>query len=199
MSITHLLKDFSPPLSADSQMTLMSEIALEDHRLASFEQGYTAGWDDAFHAQENDQSRILGALGRNLEDLSFSYQEAHTQMIRMVTPILEALVKQVLPEVMQDTIGSLIVERVTQMIHEEAGRPISLVVPPGVGATIQPLLSQAVTMPVAVIEDTELAPGQAQLRFDSAERDINLTRVLEEARQAIESFAYEIERELEIG
>jgi hypothetical protein len=35
----------------------------------SFEQGYSAGWDDAVAAQQDDQGRIRTDLARNLQSL----------------------------------------------------------------------------------------------------------------------------------
>ena len=40
--------------------------ALEDARLAAYEQGYSAGWEDASAAQSSEQSRIRSDLARNI-------------------------------------------------------------------------------------------------------------------------------------
>jgi hypothetical protein len=54
--------------------------AVEEAKVASFEQGYKAGWDDAVAAQSEDQTRIRADLARNLQSLSFTYQEARSHM-----------------------------------------------------------------------------------------------------------------------
>jgi len=98
MAITHLLEDFSAGGASGDVMTRMSDVALEDQRLASFEQGYSAGWEDAFTAQVEDQTRITGNLASSLGDLSFTYHEALAQLLVSVEPVFRSLVELVLPD-----------------------------------------------------------------------------------------------------
>ena len=49
---------------------------LEEAKLAAFEKGYTAGWEDAVAAQDDEVAELRADLGRNLQALSFSYHEA---------------------------------------------------------------------------------------------------------------------------
>ena len=50
MSIAHLLEDFTAQAEG-APMRLLDEEALEEERLAAFEKGYGAGWEDALQAQ----------------------------------------------------------------------------------------------------------------------------------------------------
>ncbi|MBA3904750.1 MAG: flagellar biosynthesis protein, partial [Rhodocyclaceae bacterium] len=53
---------------------LVEATAVEEAKVASFEQGYSAGWDDAVAAQNGDQTRIRADLARNLQSLAFTFQ-----------------------------------------------------------------------------------------------------------------------------
>ena len=105
MAIAHLLEDFSPPLAEDGPAKMMSAVALEDQRLLSFEQGYSAGWDDAISAQTQGQKQASLALARTLEDASFTYHEALSQFSSSVEPLFTALFERVLPKIMHETVG----------------------------------------------------------------------------------------------
>ena len=48
-------------------MPSVQAAAVEEAKLAAYEQGYTAGWDDAAAAQSDDQTRIRADLARNLQ------------------------------------------------------------------------------------------------------------------------------------
>ena len=49
---------------------LVEASALDEAKVASFEQGYSAGWEDAAAAQEGDQTRIRADLARNRSELA---------------------------------------------------------------------------------------------------------------------------------
>jgi len=70
MSIAHLLDDFAA--SGQSEQGLIQEVELEEERLASFEKGYQAGWDDAVKSQVADGRRITADLAQNLHKRQLS-------------------------------------------------------------------------------------------------------------------------------
>lgn len=65
-----------------AETVVLDTSALEEARLASYDSGYAAGWEDATAAQSGDQSRIRAELARNLQALSFTYQEARSHVLR---------------------------------------------------------------------------------------------------------------------
>ena len=69
----------------------------EDARLASFEDGYKAGWDDAIAAQDKETARIRADFARSLEDLGFTYTEAHRHVLNAIEPLLRDMVCKVMP------------------------------------------------------------------------------------------------------
>lgn len=199
MTISHLLEDFSVADPSDGVLKLMSEVALEDQRLESFEQGYSAGWEDAIHAQTEDHSRVTASLARKLEDLSFTYHEALTQMLGSVEPVFRTLTESVLPDILAQTFSQHIVEQLCDMARDQAAQPVSLVIPTGTSAALKPTLAQNFSMPVEIIEDATLDPGQACLRVGSAERELDSSHLLESIRGSVDSFLYQLSEETNYG
>ncbi|MDK3071684.1 ABC transporter ATP-binding protein [Sedimentitalea sp. JM2-8] len=178
---------------------MMTEDRLEDVKLASFEQGYKAGWDDAIRAQADDQSRIMGVLGRNLEDLSFTYQEALVQMMAAVEPVFQALVETVLPEAMMQTIGLQIVEQCRELAAGQLDQPVKLVVPVGSSAAIRPAVQKNLAMKVDIQESDRIGAGQVFLRLGDREREIDTTLLLSSLRESIEAFSYSLSEAKQYG
>lgn len=199
MAITHLLEDFSAGNTPGDVMKLMSDVALEDQRLASFEQGYSAGWEDAFQAQEADQARITGNLARSLGDLSFTYHEAMTQLLASLEPVFRCLVDQVLPDIMARSIGQHIAEEFCKMARDQVAGPASLVVPSGASAALTPVLAQEFAMPVEITEDPTMDSGRAFLRLGGIEREMDSEALIAATRQAVDAFNHQINEELQHG
>lgn len=196
MSIAHILEDFSVETASQGSVKLMSEVAIEDQRLASFEQGYTAGWDDAIDAQSNDQTRMTGKLTQNLQDVSFTYHEALSQMLCSIEPVFQAITESILPEVLQETLVPLIVGKLSEMARIHAEQPVELVVPAGVGTALRPILAQEFSVPVLLREDPNLGEGQARLRVGVAEQEVDSKELLQNIRSAVEAFDYTLKKEI---
>ncbi len=199
MAISHLLEDFSLSNASNEPLQLMSEDSLEDLRLATFEQGYKAGWDDAVKAQADDQTRITGELGRNLEDLSFTYQEALGQMIAGVEPVFRAMVETVLPEAMTQTLGLHIVETCCELARDQVAEPISVLVPIGAGQSVKSILADNLHMQVDVLESSEMGPGQADVRIGNRECEIDCELLLSALRSSVEAFVSDSTKALKHG
>jgi hypothetical protein len=195
MPIAHILEDFSVESAPQGTVKLMSDVAIEDQRLASFEQGYTAGWDDAIDAQSNDQTRITEKLTQNLQDVSFTYHEALSQMLRSIEPVFRAVTESVLPTIIHETLVPLIVGKLSEMARLQAEQPVELVVPIGAGAMLRPILAQEFSVPVLLREESKLSDGQARLRVGIAEQDVDTIELLENIRSAVEAFDYTLKKE----
>ena len=103
--------DVDAPQKQTSGMVVTQLGAIEEAKLAAYEQGYKAGWDDAAAAQSEDQTRIRADLARNLQQLSFTYQEARAHILKAVEPLLEEMVNRRLPDTARETLAPLVLER----------------------------------------------------------------------------------------
>ncbi|MDU9006572.1 ABC transporter ATP-binding protein [Sedimentitalea todarodis] len=188
MAIAHLLEDFSVVDRPEQSVTEMSDDAVEDIRLASFEQGYTAGWDDAIRVQSEDKSRVIATLAQNLEDFSFTYQEALAQMTRAVEPVFQTLMQKVLPEAMTQSTAARIVEQCLSLARDQIEQPVVLVVPVGAGGALKPILQKELPMQIAIRESNDIDPGQIQLRIGDSEREIDTDLLLASLNESAEAY-----------
>ncbi|WP_343080489.1 flagellar biosynthesis protein [Ostreiculturibacter nitratireducens] len=193
------LEDFSAPETSDDgdrlQMTVTDR---EELRLAAFEKGYTAGWDDAVAAQENEGSRLRADLARNMLDLSFSYHEARIHVLRAMEPLLQEMVAKVLPAVARQSIGPIVLEALGPLAAEIADTPISVVLNPASLETVSSFLDPNGQIPLRFVEEANLGEGQVHLQFGDTETRIDLDGVISAIGAAISAY-FETQKETADG
>jgi len=186
MTISHLLEDFDT--AHEGAQMIISDASLEDERLAAFETGYQAGWDDAVKAQAEDARRITADLAQNLQDLSFTYEEARVAVMQALRPLLLQMTTAVLPRLAQESLGP----RLAEMMHDLARSHGDLRTEIAVSAADAPRLAHLLDTDPALeadlIEDDTLGPGQVYLRIGETEQEIDLGEVLAGNNAAIRGF-----------
>ncbi|MCB1340320.1 MAG: ABC transporter ATP-binding protein [Pseudooceanicola sp.] len=199
MTISHLLQDFGSANPEADDSRLITEEEIEDIRLGAFEQGYSAGWEDAAKAQTAEMKRVSVALTASLEDISFPYHEAVNQMTLAMEPVFRALVSTFLPEVMAATFGDHILEQIRAMAHDHLDHPVQLAVPKGTAAAVEELLSSELSLPVEIVEDPSLDGGQALVRIGDEEREVDCSALIAAFREAVAAFFYQSAQEANNG
>ena len=200
MSIGHLLQDFSP-ISANRPGPSHgpSEEEMETIRLEAFEKGYKAGWEDALKSSEADTKQISGEFARNLQDLSFTYHEAHAQVMQSMHPLIKDIVDTVLPEAVRQTLGLRVTEQLSEMARRNGAQKVEIIASPADKPALQGLLDQDFGFPVEAVEDDTLAEGQVYLRMAQEERQIDMDAVMSGIRQAVDGVLEDTERKLQHG
>lgn len=174
------------PKRADTVVLDLS--ALDEAKLASFDTGYRAGWDDAAAAQTDDQSKISADLGRNLQSLGFTYQEARAHVLKAVEPLLLEIVGKLLPELARSTLAPMLLETLTPLAEGLADAPITLVVNPAARPAVEALLEQVTGLPLTIVDEPTLGEGQAWLRLGATETHVDLDSATEKIAAAVRSF-----------
>ncbi|WP_372603092.1 flagellar biosynthesis protein [Actibacterium sp.] len=179
-------EDFSPvPQIPDPQNTaLLSETA----RLGAYEEGYKAGWDDAAGAEAANQTRIGADFARSLQDLSFSYHEARAHVLSAIGPLLELMAEKVLPEIARDHFAQTVLEQVRTIAGTAADAAIELVVNPDNRAALEKVMPPDPGLPLTIIDEPSLGPGQAYLRGAKGECQLDQDAVLSGIRAAVSAF-----------
>lgn len=198
MTIAHLLEDFGNAGKVQPA-TMVSDELHEEQKLVSFENGYTAGWDDAVGAQESETSKISVTLANSLEDMSFTYHEAQNQLIESLDPMFKVLTSAILPDALAASFGHHIVDQLTDMAKDQTGQPLVITVAAGEAGGVRSALTQTFSVEVKVREDTELSPGQAYLRVGNLEREINSAALLESIRDSVDAFSYQVKEDANYG
>ena len=180
--------DVDAPQKQTSGMVVTQLGAIEEAKLAAYEQGYKAGWDDAAAAQSEDQTRIRADLARNLQQLSFTYQEARAHILKAVEPLLEEMVNRLLPDTARETLAPLVLERVMPMADELTDQPVVLVLNPAVRVAVETLIEQATGLPMTIEEEPTLPEGQVYIRLGGTEALVDLSRVTADIAAAVRGF-----------
>ena len=123
------LEDFGVADAQDpglsTQMPLpVSDTAAHD---AAYEQGYSAGWDDATGAGSEEQARIGASFARALQDMTFTYHDARAQVIDQLEPLLRAMITDLLPGLAEPALVAQILKQIQPLAESAADMPLELV------------------------------------------------------------------------
>lgn len=198
MSISHLFEDFGG-FSAPQPEPEQPQVANEDDMLASFEQGYKAGWDDAINAKSEEHASVSAELDRKLQDLSFTYHEAREAIVADLAPTVEKAIMSVLPEIAKQAIGAMVVEQLNTIIRENSETPVVLSAAPDAYQPVIDVMPEKPQFPVEVVRDESLSEGQVRFEFAERERLLDMSEVLEAVSEALTAFTHETRKEAQNG
>lgn len=198
MTIAHLLEDFGIKTPVEPVSSFSEEI-VEEAKLVSFEKGYTAGWDDAIEAKDKETTHVSATLATSLEDLSFTYHEAQSQLMESLDPMFKVLTSVILPDTMAATFGHHVIDHLNEMAKGQINEPMEIVAAAGEANAIRALLGEDPTFNVRVREDANLSAGQAQLRVGQSERELNSEALIESIRDSIDAFSYQFKEDSHYG
>lgn len=182
----------------------VEEIALapsdfEEARLAAFEKGYSAGWDDAVEAQDVETARFRSDLGQNLQELSFSYHEARQHLLEALRPLLIDMAAKVLPAIARQTLGQFVAEQLTPLAESLTSAPITIVANPDSLPQIRDVLADRSSLPLVFAGEASLGEGQVYLKFAETETRIDLDGVIALITEAINTYFRANQQEHEHG
>jgi flagellar assembly protein FliH len=178
----------TPPQPGRSDTVVLDTGALVEAKLAAYEQGYSAGWEDATAAQADDRNRVSADLARNLQSLAFTYHEARSHVLKAVEPLLREVVGRLLPAIARDSLAPVVLEALMPLAEGLAETPITLVMNPAARTAIEDLLNKATGLPLDLVEEPSLGEGQVYLKLGDAEREVNLDRAVADISAAVRGF-----------
>ncbi|TCM87073.1 flagellar biosynthesis protein [Rhodovulum steppense] len=181
------LEDFSAPRVEEPEAR-PEPFDAQDIRLKAFEEGYKAGWDDAAAAEAESHARITADFAKTLQEMSFSYHEARAHMLAALGPLLSAMVERVLPQIAAAGFARTVVETAMQLAETQAERPVRIRVCPENRAALEGLIATDPGLPLAVVEDDTLGPGQALVSAGTVENEIDIDGMLSALRTALDDF-----------
>ncbi len=183
------LEVFDSSIASDGTPQPLVEVgAMEEAKIASFEQGYSAGWEDAAAAQQGDQSRIRADLARNLQSLAFTFQDARNHVLQAIKPLIVEMTNRLLPEVARDALAPTVLEALMPIADSLADTPLILVLNPVARDCVEDLITQATGLPVVIEEEPSLGEGQVYIRFGTSETKVDLTQVTADISAAVRAY-----------
>jgi flagellar biosynthesis/type III secretory pathway protein FliH len=178
---------------------VLDTMHLEETKLASYDSGYSAGWEDASAAQSSDQSKAKADLARNLQALGFTYHEARSHILKGLRPLFTEIVGRLLPEIARLTLAPIILDALIPLAETHADVPVEIRLNPSARSAVEILLQGATSLPVQITEEPSLSEGQAYLKLGSSESQVNLDRVMMEIGAAITTFFDAPKKEMSNG
>lgn len=182
------LEVFTAQSPQDGTTVVTDLNAMEEARLASYEQGYSAGWEDAVSAQSNERSQMAADLAHNLQSLSFTYHEARAHILRAIEPLLTDMVTHLLPDIAKDALTATVLKAIMPLAEIAADTPIKILFNPAARTAIEPLIEQANAPPLELVEEATLGEGQVFLRFGDCETRVDLDGAIVEIKAALKDF-----------
>lgn len=171
------LESFEPALE-DLASVLFSPVEIEELRLAGYEAGFAAGWEDCSKTREAEEARVRSDLGQNLQQMSFTYHEARKALIEAFRPLLAQILLKLLPQVAQKTLPHLLVAELDGALDAASSSGIVVFAHPGQISVVQDLLAHRAGLPIEIRSDAALAQAEAYLRFADAEVHFDLSGTL---------------------
>lgn len=184
MSLHLILPSFD---AADAQG--MEQGQLPEERLAAYEEGYKAGWDDALSASEGDSARINAELAQSLQEMAFPYHEARAHVLAALRPLLAAMAERVLPGAARAQFAATVLEAAMDLAADMAAAPFEITLAPDNVEPMQALIDAAApALPLRLVPAAGVGPGVAWLKAGEAEREIDLDAVLAAIGRALDDF-----------
>lgn len=183
------LEVFDSTIADDGTSQPLVELgALEEAKIAAFEQGYSAGWEDASDAQQGDQRRIHSDLARNLQSLAFTFQDARSHVLQAIRPLILEMTNRLLPQIAHDSLAPTVLEVLMPIADKLAETPLVLVLNPAARDRVEELIVGAPGLPMVIEEEPSLGEGQVYIRFGTSETKVDLTQVTADISAAVRAF-----------
>lgn len=167
---------------------LMLPDQIEDIRLAAYEHGYLAGWEDAAKREEAEAALSRTAIQRSVERLAFTYNDARGHLIEALRPLFSAILSTMLPAAVRISLVPLVIETLMPLATAAAALPITLRVPPGQKFAFEAAIEGLVLPPLDIVETDDLAEGQAEFAFGGEETRIDLGHAVTLISTAVAQF-----------
>lgn len=162
--------------------------ALDDLRLASFDTGYRAGWDDANAARAGAETEIEEAISRNLQTLSFSYHDARSHVLRALRPLIGGIAARLLPEIAHSALPGLVADALEPFADLAADAPIEVLACPDTLVRLERRLASDTGLPLTFLPAPSLTAGQVWLRLAETETRVDIDVALTAIRTVLADF-----------
>lgn len=182
------LESFEAEPAARPEPFALDRGEFEEERLAAFEKGYAAGWDDAIAAQEAEGLRLRSDIGQNLQELAFSYHEARQHVLAALKPLLLEIASKLLPAMARQSLAQMVSEQLLPLAEAMTSVPISVVANPLSLPMIEEVMAGQSALPLVFVAEPSLGEGQVYLKFAETETRVDLDAVIRLITEAIHTY-----------
>jgi flagellar assembly protein FliH len=162
--------------------------ASAEANLQAFENGYQAGWQDAVAAHDTEKAKISSEFAQNLQDMSFTYQEARSKLLASLKPVAISMIEKLLPGITREALRANLAMQVDLILRGSTENAIELVVSPANLDTVQEFMDHQSGVPFLLKAEPSLADGQVYLKSGQIENCIDIEGMCEKISKALSSF-----------
>ncbi|MEO1650439.1 MAG: hypothetical protein AAFR60_05580 [Pseudomonadota bacterium] len=201
MAPSHLYDDFGgrKPRQPQGGGKRLSDTQIEDLKLAAFEQGFAAGWEDAVKAHAKGKSQSSEGVLEVLRDATFTMHEARRGLIEALSPLFAELSSALLPAMARGGLALHVSEQLKQMTAANLDGPITLEVSAEAADLVEDIVSQETDLNVAVTPVDAGSIMTARLRVGGAERDVDMSGLVKDIEEALTAAVHEMKQETRHG
>ena len=172
---------------------------LETEKLAAFDNGYAAGWDDAADAQGKEIQNAERALAARMEELGFTFHEARAHVMESLRPLLTGIVESVVPRVLHETLGQRLDAAMQELAEGHPDPEVTFAVCPAEAESLRACLQKHARFPTRIEPNNALEPGFIQMRLGNAAREFDLTLIQTTLSNALDALNAQNEETLSHG
>ncbi|MEM8824132.1 MAG: hypothetical protein AAGF30_11020 [Pseudomonadota bacterium] len=185
MTALHL-EDFGAP---SGQRTVPRGMAAESALPDAYDDAYNAGWDDALAQIEEERGRIGEKLADRLAEIGLTREEALSQALRALEPLLHDIFDKVLPNAAERGFLPMLLQEAEAVLQDAKTGLVLMVAPEEVPALESLLASRAdLQAAVSVRAEPALSLSQALLSWDGGQRRLDLQGIMTALDSAFEAF-----------
>lgn len=171
-----ILEDFGR-FSVIEEVASIDGERLESEKLAAFDKGYTAGWDDATDAQEDESQKAERAFSARMDELGFTFYEARAHIMASLRPLLTGIVESVVPRILHETLGHRLEAEILSLADGHPDPEVTIsVCPTGMDGVVESLKTTA-RFPIRIESDDTLEPGFIQFRMGTVAHEFDMTSI----------------------
>jgi len=163
---------------------------LKTLRAQAWQQGFEEGERQARERAGAAQEKALCALTDVLEQCAFTHVEATHDVLTSLKPMIEAMIRVVLPEIAAASLGQTVRNEVLALAERAMSDRITVTCPPDLVPVLRQLLAEtgASGDPPGVVGDPDCPALSAHISVGEAGTSIELDRAMQEIAMAVEDF-----------
>jgi len=182
MQFSNVLMDFSGPKQPAGDVSSTANEALEDEKLKSFEDGYSAGWDDAMKAQEERGRKLSAALHEAVADATATKEEAFSAFSEVNTAFVSALLDLVFPKLAAEILSAQTIDLIAKYNMDENDVGTQLLVSHEQREVFSNFVTEQKLDGINVVASDEVCSDQVVIKFVNQEKQLDFNELLAELR-----------------
>lgn len=196
MRLSGVLETFDSKLESDEESSGFSSEVIEDQKLASFEAGYRAGWEDSVAASNTSDHKMYEKFGKEILRL----QETQSAELDRVTTQVREFNLVALEKFFASAKEIIFVKKICQKIDSEIRDrqdfKINLAVSRKKDVEFLKNLQSEIDQEIKTKIDSNLNDGDLRLEIGSSKWEFNLESVIDEMTGVLLDLNSETDRDL---